>query len=890
MSEAKANAGGPPVPGYDHRAVESRWYSEWEKAGLFHADETREGAVFSMVIPPPNVTGSLHMGHALSYTIEDLVTRWHRMRGEVTLWLPGTDHAGIATQMVVERELAKEGLDRRQLGREEFVRRVWEWKERCGGRIVEQLRVLGCSLDWERQRFTLDEGLSAAVRHVFVALHGKGLVYRAERLINACPRCHTALSDLEVDRQETPGKLWKIAYAVEGSDARLTVATTRPETLLGDTGVAVHPDDPRWNGLVGKRAIVPLVERPVPIVADPLLVSMELGTGAVKITPAHDPADFEAGVRHGLPRISLFDGQARTNANAGPYANLDRYEARARVLEDLEARGALVGTEDHVIPLGRCQRCGTVVEPLLSTQWFVNVAPLAGPAIDAVRSGKIRVFPESWKATYFHWMENLHDWCISRQLWWGHRIPAWTCACGKILVAEETPRACPDCGGTNLTQDPDVLDTWFSSALWPFSTLGWPEETAALAKFYPTTLMETGSDILFFWVARMIMMGIEFTGEVPFRDVYLHALVRDQHGEKMSKTKGNVIDPLTVTADQGADALRFTLAAQAGQGRDIKLSLAQVAGYRTFGNKIWNATRFALLNLGDFPADGRAGEAPEGGLADRWIRSRLAATAAATTEALATYRFSDAAAGVYRFFWHELCDWYVELAKVALQGGDAGARRAAQRTLVDTLDLALRLLHPFMPYLTEELWQKLPRGDGDPKFVMAARWPEGLPRDEAAEQEMEPILRAVERLRALRGENNLPPGKRVPATLRAADGRLRGRFAAQAAAIRALAQLGELGIEPPRPSPVRHTAVAVEPDFQAEIPLEGLVDLAAEAKRLEKEIDKAGSDLAALSRKLDNPSFVTRAPPEVVAEARARAGELNDKIEKLRGQHATVTG
>ncbi len=873
--------------------MEARWYAIWEKAGYFHGVDVDPAnrPVFSMVIPPPNITGGLHMGHALSYTIEDSVTRWHRMRGYNSMWLAGTDHAGIATQMVVERELRKEGIDRQEIGRDAFVAKIWDWKARCGDRITEQMRELGFSLDWARERFTLDAGLSRTVRHVFVRLYEEGLIYRAEKLINWCPRCQTAISDLEVDHVEELGKLWHIAYAVEKSDQKLIVATTRPETLLGDTGVAVHPDDPRYQKLIGKNAIVPLVEHAVPIVADPILVSMEFGTGVVKVTPAHDFNDFEAGQRNHLARLSIFDEHGRTNHNAGPYAGLDRFEAREKVLEDLAARGQLVKTEDHNLSIGHCQRCGTIVEPFLSKQWFVTMAPLAKPAIAAVEQGDVRIFPETWRATYFHWMRNIHDWCISRQLWWGHQIPAWHCICGEVVVAEEAPATCPRCKASELTRDPDVLDTWFSSALWPFSTLGWPAKTPALAKFYPTTLMETGSDILFFWVARMIMMGLKFTGRVPFRDVYLHAMVRDEHGEKMSKTKGNVIDPLDVTHEHGADALRFAMMAQAGQGRDVKLSLAQVAGYRAFCNKIWNASRFALMNLGDFPRDGREGPPPAGGLADRWIRSRLAKTAEEVNAAFEAYRFSDAASSVYQFFWHELCDWYIELAKVPLQGGDPEARRLAQRTLVDVLDSALRLLHPFMPFVTEEIWQKLPRRADDPASIMIAEYPKGSPRDGRSEGEMDLVIRVVEAIRTICGESNIPPGKRVPATLYARHADVRGSLSEAKPFIQTVARLSELAVVPPRPAGERlkRAAVAVLPEVEIAVPLAGLVDFVEEERRLRKEIAKAQGDADGLRRKLDNPSFVARAPAEVVEKDRGRIVELGEKLRRLNQQLAVVT-
>ncbi len=890
MSDATAVSEEKLSKAYDPREVEARWYPIWEKGGYFRAEDRSPKPPFSMAIPPPNITGSLHMGHALSYTIEDIVTRFERMRGKNALWLPGTDHAGIATQMVVERELRKEGIERRAIGREAFVQKVWEWRERCGSRIHEQFRAMGFSVDWSRERFTLDPGLSRAVRHVFVALHAKGLIYRAQRLINWCPRCQTALSDLEVEHEERAGKLWHIAYAVEGSDRSLVVATTRPETLLGDSAVAIHPDDPRYAGLAGRRAIVPLVDRPVPIVADPILVSMEFGTGAVKVTPAHDFADFETGLRHQLERIVVLDENARMSSAAGPYAGLDRFEARERVVADLAAKGLLVKVEEHRLAVGVCQRCATVVEPFLSWQWFVKTKPLAAPAIEAVEEGRIRFFPESWKATYFHWMHNIQDWCISRQLWWGHQIPAWYCGCGEIVVAEQEPDRCPRCGTGGLRRDPDVLDTWFSSALWPFSTLGWPDRTAALETFYPTTLMETGSDILFFWVARMIMMGLEFTGEVPFRDVYLHSLVRDENGEKMSKTKGNVIDPLELTREQGADALRFTLASQSGQGRDLRLSVERVAGFRAFCNKVWNASRFSLMNLEDFPADGREGSAPKGGLPERWIRARLAQTAAEVTAALEAYRFPDAASAIYQFIWHELCDWYIELAKIPLQGGDPAARRAAQRTLVDVLDGALRLLHPFMPFITEEIWQLLPHRRGEPPSIMVSAYPAADGElDEAALREMDLVQRAVEGLRRVRGESNVPPGKRIPAIVRAKEASVRESLRAAEPFIRPLAQLSELTVTAPGER-LRRAAVALLPELELVVPLEGLVDFAEEERRLEKEIGKAEGDRSGLERKLSNPSFLERAPAEIVAKDRARVAELGERLEKLGQQLSLVRG
>ncbi|HYX92103.1 MAG TPA: valine--tRNA ligase, partial [Myxococcaceae bacterium] len=752
---------------YDPTDVEPRWYGFWTERDYFRADPSSAKPPYSIVLPPPNVTGSLHLGHALTATLQDILIRWKRMSGHECLWLPGMDHAGIATQMVVERELQKsEGKSRHDLGRTAFLERVWQWKEKYGARIGEQHKVLGASLDWSRERFTMDPGLSPAVREVFVRLYEEGLIYRAQRLINWCPSCRTALSDLEVEHEEQQGSLWHIAYPVKGSDRRLVVATTRPETMLGDTAVAIHPDDPRYAGLAGQTAILPLVEREIPIIADPQLVNMEFGTGVVKVTPAHDFNDYETGLRHRLPMVSIFDEAARTNANAGPFAGLDRLEARRRVLEALAERGLLVKEEPHALSVGTCQRCGTVVEPMLSPQWFVKIEPLAKPAIAAVEEGRTHFVPESWTQVYFHWMRHIHDWCISRQIWWGHQIPAWYCrACSpdlrdlsrvRPIVAREQPARCEECGGGELVQDPDVLDTWFSSALWPFSTLGWPKDTPELRTFYPTSVMETGHDIIFFWVARMMMMGLHFMGEVPFRTVYLHAMVRDEKGEKMSKVKGNVIDPLDVVrgapAEQlppairnkfpqgmpafGADALRFTLAALTQQGRDIKLSLDRVAGYKAFVNKLWNAARFALMNLGDFRADDTPIEERPLSLADRWIVSRLDRAIAETQLALDEFRFSDGASVLYQFLWYELCDWYIELSKIALNAGDATARDAARATLVFSLDHVLRLLHPFMPFVTEEIWQKLPM-QRDWESIMIAQYPtpDVRLRDEAAERE-----------------------------------------------------------------------------------------------------------------------------------------------------------
>jgi len=695
--------------GYEPHDVEKRWYAEWEAKGYFRAEDTSNLKPYSIVIPPPNVTGALHMGHALNNTLQDILCRWKRMQGYNVLWMPGTDHAGIATQNVVERQLAAEKQDRHDLGREKFIDRVWRWKAESGGRIISQLKRLGASCDWERERFTMDEGLSRAVRTVFVKLYEDGLIYRDNRLINWCPRCHTALSDIEVEHEDKKGHLWHIRYPVAGQPGRfVTVATTRPETMLGDTAVAVHPEDERYLDLVGKSVILPLVNREIPVVADDY-VEREFGTGVVKITPAHDFNDFEVGLRHGLDRINVFDESGIINAAGRQYEGLDRFAARQKIVADLEAAGLLEKIDDHALSLGGCYRCKTVVEPYLSLQWYVKVAPLAERALAAVREGKTRIVPKQWENTYYDWMENIRDWCISRQIWWGHRIPAWFCDhCGEIIVGMEDPTHCLKCGSDELRQETDVLDTWFSSALWPFSTMGWPERTPLLNTFYPTTCLVTGFDILFFWVARMMMMGLHFMDEVPFTDVYIHALVRDAHGQKMSKSKGNVIDPLTVIDQYGTDAFRFTLAAFAAQGRDIKLAEERIAGYRNFCNKVWNAARFTLMNLEGFdPVGMKLAELPlsEG---DKWILHRLNETARTVNETLAEYRYNESAMALYQFTWSEFCDWYLELSKQDIYNGAPERKLTARYVLWYTLENLLRLLHPFMPFITEEIWQALP--------------------------------------------------------------------------------------------------------------------------------------------------------------------------------------
>jgi valyl-tRNA synthetase len=882
--------------GYEHKDVEARWYSFWTERGCFHGDETDDARPhFSIVLPPPNVTGSLHLGHALTATLQDVLIRWKKMSGFNTLWLPGTDHAGIATQMIVEKELKKtERKSRHDLGREEFLKRVWAWKEKYGSRIGEQHKALGASLDWERERFTMDEGLSRAVREVFVRLHEEGLIYREKKLINWCPDCHTALSDLEVEHEEAhAGELWSFAYPLADGSGEIVVATTRPETMLGDTAVAVHPEDERYTGMVGKEVRHPLTGRRFPIVADGILVDPKFGTGAVKVTPAHDFNDFEVGKRHGLPMLTVIGPDGKMTGESGPVLGLDRVEARKRVKELIAEQGLDRGTKPHVLPLGRCQRSATVLEPLLSDQWYVRIEPLARPAIEAVEQGRTKFIPEQWTNTYMAWMRNIHDWCISRQLWWGHQIPAWYCEDGHVTVAREAPKACGTCGKTALRQDEDVLDTWFSSALWPFSTMGWPDQTATLKTFYPTSVMETGHDIIFFWVARMMMMGIHFMGEVPFRTVYLHPMVRDEKGQKMSKTKGNVIDPLVITEQYGADALRFTLAALTAQGRDIKLAKERIEGYRAFANKLWNASRFALMNLEGFRDEGGDPAALAATPADRWILARLQRAVNETVAALEGFHFNEASGTIYQFVWGELCDWYIELAKEALSGDDLRKKQGAQAVLVHALQTSLRLLHPFMPYITEELWAVFRARVGSaawPDSVLAAAYPKAAPIDEVAERGFAPVIGVVDAIRNVRGEMNVPPKAEPTVAVAVADPEacrvVRGEAARIARLARAAVEVVEGAATPAAPQ----SAVAVGPGFEVRVHLAGVVDFAAEDARIAKEMGKIDADLALMEKKLSNPSFVERAPAEVVEKDRARVEELREKKRKLEGHRAMLAG
>jgi valyl-tRNA synthetase len=881
---------------YDPPTLETRWYEEWLEKRYFHADATAPKAPFSIVIPPPNVTGSLHMGHALGRGIEDIFTRWRRMAGYNAMWLPGTDHAGIATQLVVERNLREtEGKTRHDIGREAFVARVWSWREQYGSRILKQLQVMGCSVDWDRTAFTMDPGYSRAVTEVFVRLYQEGLLYRASRLINWCISCRTALSDLEVEYDEgAQGELYQFAYPFADGSGEVVVATTRPETMLGDTAVAVHPDDPRHHASIGRKLRHPLLEREIPVIADGLLVDPKFGTGAVKVTPAHDANDFECGLRHNLAVVSILDEKGMVTAAGGPLAGLDRTAARKEVKTRLKALGLERGSRPHLHSVGRCQRCDTVVEPLVSTQWFVKMSPLAKPAIEAVEQGKTRFVPESWAKTYFHWMHNIRDWCISRQLWWGHRIPAWYCGpCGEINVAHQAPTTCQRCGGAELRQDEDVLDTWFSSWLWPFATMGWPEETRELKTFYPTTLLVTGYDILFFWVARMMMAGLHFLNRVPFRTVYLHTIVTDEQGQKMSKVKGNTIDPLDVVEKHGADSLRFALAwltTHAAQGKNIKFSLHNVEDARRFANKIWNAARFVLLNVDGYNPDtyaDRTAEGPYGAafdLPERWILSRVQRASEAVNAALEDFRIADAAQAVYHFIWDEICDWYIELAKGRLTDQAEPDRWKTQGTLVTALETAMRLLHPFMPFLTEEIWQRLPKPAGAPQSIMITLYPIPDPRfaDDASDASMALVQRVVTAVRGLRADNNIPNSRRTKAILTVSDDYKLIILEGYRALAAEQARCSEIIVRRTGETPGGPTATTVAGEVEVTLLLEGGgVGSDAERARLQKERVRLAADLDFFSRKLANPEFVARAKPEVIDKDRARLAEVEAAIARV---------
>ncbi len=893
----KAQADVSEMPkAYDPKAVEGPIFESWSEGGYFSARIVEGVRPFSVVIPPPNVTGSLHMGHALNNTIQDVVIRRSRMTGAPTVWVVGTDHAGIATQNKVEQKLAKEqGKSRYEVGREAFIEACWEWKELYGGTIIEQLKAMGCSCDYDNERFTMDPGYARAVRKVFVDWFDAGLIYRGKRIINWCPRCSTALSDIEVEHEDVDSHLWYFRYPLKepvGGIDHVVVATTRPETMLGDTCVAVNPNDDRYRGLVGATVVLPLVGREIPIVADDY-VDPAFGTGAVKVTPAHDPNDFEIGERHDCAKVNVMNADATISAEGGAYAGLDRYEARKKVVADIDALGLLVKTDDHVHSVGHCYRCHTVVEPWLSDQWFVDMKPLAEPAIEAVRDGRTVFHPKRWENVYYHWMENIRDWCISRQLWWGHRIPVFYCDdCGAMVASMEDLTACPTCGSANVRQDEDVLDTWFSSQLWPFATLGWPDETPELDYFYPTQVLSTARDILFLWVARMIMSGMYFRdGEIPYHDVIIHPTVFNAEGKRMSKSLGTGVDPLDLMEHYGADGMRFGLMLQVTGNQDIKFAEEKLLSSRNFANKIWNASRFVLMNLEGY----EPGEPAPQTVADRWILSRLAELSARVDEGILTYEFGETARALYDFFWNEFCDWYIELSKSRLSGGDPAQRLAVQRILVFVLDQALRLLHPMMPFVTEAIWRNLPavEGTGDaekPASLMIASWPDpaALARfsDEGAERSIELVQQVVVAIRGVRARYTVSPKLALDVVVKAPQAE-RVLLEGESGLIRSLAGVGTLTVEPAVEKPA-HSAVAVAGSLEVYIPLEGLVDFEAEAVRLTKEREKVATELERLEGKLSNEGFLAKAAPEIVEKDRARATELGEALALLDAQLAEL--
>jgi valyl-tRNA synthetase len=864
---------------YDPKKVEDKWYKIWEEKRLFEPTYDPKKPKFSMVIPPPNVTGSLHIGHALNNTIQDLLARYKRMDGFDVLWVPGTDHAGIATQNVVERELSKEGLSRADLGRERFLQKVWEWKERFGNRIIEQLKKLGASCSWSYQRFTMDEGLSRAVREVFCKLWEEGLIYQGDYIINWCPRCYTALADLEVEFEPTAGKLWYLKYPLEDSSGYIVVATTRPETMLGDTAVAVHPEDARYRALIGKRLRLPLLGRLIPIIADKV-VDPEFGTGAVKVTPAHDFNDFEMAKRHGLPSVKVIDESGVMTKEAGPYAGLDRFTARKEVLKDLQEGGFLLKEEDYEVVLGHCYRCGTIIEPLLSKQWFVKMKPLAQPAISAVDYGFINFYPDSWKNLYFDWMRNIRDWCISRQIWWGHRIPVWYCeSCGEINVSREDPNRCSACGGENLRAEEDVLDTWFSSALWPFSTLGWPEKTETLKAFYPTSVLVTSFDIIFFWVARMIMMGEHFMGAIPFKKVYIHALVRDEKGQKMSKSKGNVIDPLEMIENFGCDALRFTLIALAAQGRDIKLSIDRIEGYKHFINKIWNAGRFVLMNLKDLNKDDFAEiDYKDLPLFSRWILSKLNETILYVREKLEEFEFDQSAMRLYHFFWDNFCDWYLEIAKVYLQ--DKNLKRGTQVVLHRVFSDTLKLLHPFIPFITEELWSFLPFKEKE--NLLKESYPRTFEIAFSPEERhlTDHIFEIITAIRNVKAEYNLATNRDIP-VFYVNTGDIINKVRNEEKIITTLSRVVDINFVE------KHEKQKGEVAFiltfgELYLNLTKHLDFKKEKNKLLKEMEKIEIKMKLLNEKLSNPQFLEKAPQEIIEKEKKTFYELSERAKKIK--------
>ena len=857
---------------YEPKEVEDRIYDFWMKGKYFHAEVDPKKKPYTIVIPPPNVTGQLHLGHAMDETLQDTLIRWRRMQGYSALWLPGTDHASIATEAKIVEAMRKEGITKEEIGREKFLERAWAWKDQYGGRIVEQLKKLGSSCDWDRLRFTMDEGCNKAVNHVFKKLYDKGLIYRGERIINWCPHCKTSISDAEVVFEEKEGSFWHLRYPLSDGSGYIELATTRPETMLGDTAVAVHPDDERYKALVGKTVILPLVNKEIPIIADSY-VEQDFGTGVVKITPAHDPNDFEVGLRHNLPVINVMDDGGVINENGGKYAGMPALEARKQIVKDLDEVGFLIKIEPIKHNVGTCYRCGTVVEPRVSTQWFVKMEPLAKPAIDAVKDGDIRFIPERMDKVYYNWMENIKDWCISRQLWWGHQIPAWYCECGETIVSEAVPTVCPKCGGTHLTRDPDTLDTWFSSALWPFSTLGWPDNTEELKYFYPTNTLVTGYDIIFFWVARMIFSGLEHMGEVPFNTVFFHGLIRDAQGRKMSKSLGNGVDPLDVISVYGADALRFTLVTGNSPGNDLRFSEEKVSASRNFANKIWNAARFILMNIKGKDIDCALPKKLY--TSDKWILNRFNNVTAAVTENLEKFELGMAVSKLYDFIWDDFCDWYIELAKIRMNGADEESADSARRVLVWTMSNTLKLLHPFMPYITEEIWQTLPH---DGEALIVAKWPE---YDEALSfpqeaKNLENVMALIRAIRTRRNEMNVPPSKKAHIyidTAHPAPYEEASEFIARLA-YGSKVEIGT-GFD------VQGAVTAVTDDAKALLPMDDLVDKAAETARLNKELANAQKQLDTVKAKLANEKFTSKAPQNVIDGVKANGEKLEAKIKLI---------
>lgn len=869
---------------YDPASVEKKWYEFWEKNRYFHAEPEPGKKPFSIVIPPPNITGKLHMGHALDNTLQDILIRWHRMMGDNTLWMPGYDHAGLATQIKVEEVLKKEeGKTRFDLGREEFVKRVWAWKEEYGDRIINQLKCLGISCDWERKRFTMDEGCSRAVRETFVSLFEKGLIYKGTRITNWCVNCHTALSDIEVEHEDTPGHLWYVRYPVVGEeDTYLTIATTRPETIPGDTAVAVNPEDERYAKLIGKTLRLPILNREIPVIADSY-VDTKFGTGAVKITPSHDPNDYEMGLRHNLPEIVVIGKDGVMTEEAGPFAGLERYECRKQIVARLKEEGYLVKIEEHSHAVGHCQRCHNIVEPLVSTQWFVKMQPLVKAAVDCVTDGRTQFVPERFTKNYTGWMENIHDWCISRQIWWGHRIPVWYCDdCGEMSASRTDLEKCPKCGSTHIHQDEDALDTWFSSALWPFSTMGWPDNTELLKQFYPTSVLVTGYDIIFFWVARMLIMGMEFMKEIPFEKVFIHGLVRDSQGRKMSKSLGNGIDPLEVIEKYGADTLRFMLITGNTPGNDMRFYWERVEGTRNFANKIWNASRFALMNMEGYDKDA---ELAPYTLADKWILSRLQDTVKDVTGLLERFELGEAGRAIYDFIWSEVCDWYIEIAKPRLYNKEAAAERAtAQHVLATVLVSAMKLLHPYMPFITEEIYQCLPH---EAESIMISKWPvadESLV-DPEAERGMNAIMDSIKAIRNMRAEVNANPGKKIPAIMLVSED-LREVVAHNDSYIKLLGGIDNLELRPLNGEKPENAMAAVVTGIEVYLPLAGLIDVEKETQRLSKELAAMEKDLQRAGGKLNNAGFLAKAPEDIIAKERAKYEELSGKIEAVKKRMA----